>query len=257
VLADAVNNLISIFGIFCALGVGAWFLWRWPKSAWPRRFVIAVIVVYGVIAIPIVPYAASRLFGAAYQPYVTSSREPPPSAIVLLGAGTQIVAGPEQQMALLDAVGAGRVLEAARVYRQLGQPWIISSGGTKRPNPQVSSAVAMQTALIQLGVEASRIVLEAKSLTTNDEATLIAPVLRSLGAQRFVLVTHRTHMRRSLAVFARQGLQPIAAIVPDGLQDADWSDLLTPGPEGLRLSHALFHEVIGLGYYRLRGWTSG
>ncbi len=53
-----------------------------------------------------------------------------------------------------------RVLEAARVYRELGSPWVISSGGLGHGPGPVAESLPMRDALIQFGVPASRILLE-------------------------------------------------------------------------------------------------
>jgi uncharacterized SAM-binding protein YcdF (DUF218 family) len=253
-LSTLANGVISVAALFMCLAVALAFVWRRPDRRGPRLWLTGVLVVYGVLAIPIVPYAASLVFGRHYSPLTAEATDPSIRAIVVLGAGTQIIAGPEQQLALLDGNGASRVLEGARLFHRLDQPWVISSGGTRRRNPNLSSAVAMKTALTELGVAPSRILLETRSLTTRDEAVLIAPMLRELKVDRFLLVTHRAHMPRSMAAFEQQALAPVPAIVPDGLEDASWRDLLTPGIEGLRLSQALLHEMIGLVYYRWQGW---
>jgi uncharacterized SAM-binding protein YcdF (DUF218 family) len=257
ILSDLANAAISLRALFLLLVVAVLLVWRSPTRRATRLWLTVVVVVYGILAVPLVPYAASGMLDREYEPLSAAAAAQNVRAIVLLGAGTQIIQGRDQQLALLDGVGAGRVLEAARIYRAAGQPWIISSGGTHRPDAGLSSAAMMRLALIQLGVDPARIVLETASLTTRDEAVLIAPMLRALQVDRFALVTTRSHMRRSMSAFAQQALTPIPAVVPDGFEHADWSNLLTPDAEGLRLSHALFHEVLGMAYYRLRGWTAG
>ena len=254
--STVISNLVSVSAVFACLTIALVGLWRRPDRRGPRLWLTLVVVGYGVAAVPIVPYVASRAFGHVYSPIAAGAAPRDVGAIVVLGAGTQIVQGPEQQTALLDAVGAGRVLEAARLYRALDAPWIISSGGTRRRDARLSSAATMKATLVSLGVDPERILLESRSLTTRDEAALIAPMLRQLHSERFILVTNRTHMPRSVGSFRRERLEPIPAIVPDGLENAQWRELLLPNPEGLRLSHALLHELLGLGYYRARGWLS-
>jgi len=112
----------------------------------------------------------------------------------------------------------------------------------------------MRDSLVRLGVPASRIIVEARSVNTHDEAVLIAPMLRNLHAERFVLVTTRSHMPRSEAVFRAQKLAPIPAVVPGTIDVASYPRFLPPDLRGLEWSNALAHEGIGLLYYRWRGW---
>ena len=58
------------------------------------------------------------------------------TAIVVLGSGSFTVHGAEEHVGVLDLAGAARVLEAAYVYRLIGSPWVISSGGQSFGRPQ-------------------------------------------------------------------------------------------------------------------------
>jgi uncharacterized SAM-binding protein YcdF (DUF218 family) len=164
----------------------------------------------------------------------------PARAIVLLGAGTD------------------RVLEAARVYRLMDQPWVISSGGVldRSGRSTRTSAALMRDDLVNLGVPESRILLEDRSLTTEDEARLVTPMLRALECTTFVLVTSRSHMPRAAAVFRSKGLDPILAVAPDLPPRAASRSPWRPSAEGLRVSRRLAHEVVGMAYYWLRGWIA-
>jgi uncharacterized SAM-binding protein YcdF (DUF218 family) len=236
-------------------GALAW-MWRYPQQRTARVFMLAALTVSIILTMPIVPHAASLAIGHQYGHVEQDTPSAPLQAIVLLGAGTQIVEAGGDRLALLDSVGAARVLEAARAYRALQRPWVISSGGTRRHPRECSSAHVMADALVALGVDRTRILLEDESLTTRDEAVLIAPMLSRLNVQRFVLVTTRSHMPRSLRAFRQAGLDPVPSVAADELGRAPWHDLLTPDVTGLRLSHALLHEMLGLAYYQWRGWLA-
>jgi uncharacterized SAM-binding protein YcdF (DUF218 family) len=252
IFSRAVDDLISLPALLLVLGTGVYFLWRRPTARWPRAYLTAALAFYTVLSIPIVPYGGALLLGYKYRP-LTVGPGGDISAVVLLGAGVETVEGGDhQQLPLLDTVGANRTLEASRVYRMLNRPWVISSGGS-RSSERASSAATMADALVRLGVPADRILQERRSLTTSDEGELIAPMLRQLHAERFVLVTTRSHMRRSEAVFRAQHLDPVPAIVPDRIEPGRLLSFLVPDVDGLRLSRALFHECVGLIYYRLRG----
>lgn len=248
-------SLISLDIILASWALALALMWRRPDRAWPRRVMLVALLAGVLVTIPAIPYAMSSALGRSYG-QVLADEPAPLRAVVLLGAGTQIVEAGGRRLALLDGVGAGRVLEAARVYAVLDRPVVVSSGGARRHAPELSSGAVMRDQLIALDVDPSRIIVEDRSLTTRDEAVLIAPMLARLGQRRFVLVTSRDHMTRSLLAFRSQGLDPVPSVADDELVRATWVDLLTPDVVGLRRNHSLMHEVLGLAYYRWRGWLA-
>ena len=246
------GRLVSFEGFLTLLTLGIFMLWRRGASRLTRIYLASVVSSFAIASIPLVPYGASRILGLRYAPLVAPEREEI-LAMVVLGAGSGTVIGAEQRLGTLSNVGASRVLEAARVHRLLKEPWLISSGGTARPDGETSAAT-MKSALVQLGVSPERILLESTSRDTHEEAVLVAPMLRRLGAERFALVTTRVHMVRAEAAFRAQGLMPIPAIVPDDAPLRRWWIYLMPTFDGLEDSGDVFHELIGLLYYGMRGW---
>jgi uncharacterized SAM-binding protein YcdF (DUF218 family) len=147
------------------------------------------------------------------------------------------------------------VLETARAYRLLNPDWVISSGGNLSPtDPSEPSAKNMRDLLVRLGVPPAKIRLEAASRTTHEEAIAIAVMLRSLGADQVVLVTSGVHMRRSVGAFRAAGIDPVPAVATDPFYRLGWSDWIIPGKRGLDLSAQVVHELVGIAYYRIRGW---
>jgi uncharacterized SAM-binding protein YcdF (DUF218 family) len=147
------------------------------------------------------------------------------------------------------------VLEASRVFRAIDAAWVISSGGKVHlDEPAVPSGESMRDALMQLGVPRERIVVETESRNTHEEAIVIAPMLRSLQVDQVVLVTSDIHMLRSLCTFRAAGVDAIPAIARNPYADAPPRQRVVPGERGLMLSSAVAHEVLGIGYYYVRGW---
>jgi uncharacterized SAM-binding protein YcdF (DUF218 family) len=247
------TDLVTLPGLFLFLAVALVFVWRRPHARLPRVLLSLVVASYAAFSVPLVPYLGGRLLARGYHLF-SPDQGHGIRAVVLLGSGVQTIEGWDQQLGLLDEVGAERTLEAARVYRMLDEPWLISSGGSRNPR-QPSSAAMMADALVRLGVRRDRILLEDRSMTTHDEAVFIAPMLHRIGAPRFVLVTTRSHMPRSEAVFRAQHVDPVPAIVPDPVYLSHLPTLLVPDPDGLRSTRALIHEIGGLIYYRVRGFS--
>jgi uncharacterized SAM-binding protein YcdF (DUF218 family) len=247
------DPLLTVIGI----GLLALLLW-WPATRWIGRTGVAVAaMVVLLMSIPALPYAVLQAFADGYRPFSADDR-PDARVVVLLGAGTTTVLGRDQDLEVLSPVAASRVLEAARVFRTLNRPWLISSGGVRQPSrAKRPSAIPMRDALVSLGVPAERIILESSSLTTRDEAVIIAPMLRALGAGSCVLVTSQSHMPRAERAFRAQGVLAVPAVAPDYPPnfpaDAGFGRYW-PDHEGFRLSSALIHEWGGYAYYRWQGW---
>jgi uncharacterized SAM-binding protein YcdF (DUF218 family) len=249
-----VDYLLSVGGFsVLALLATSWLIVR-PRAAAPQRWLAAIVIFYTVASIRVFPWVLSRPLLHGFHQFSSGDAPPDRTAIVVLGAGSFTVHGHAQRMGVLDLVGAARVLEAARVYRVLGSPWVISSGSPAGGFQIESSAATMRVALMQLGVPADRIVLESESVNTHDEAVLVAPMLRALHVDRLVLVTSDIHMRRSIATFRGAGLDAVPAIASDPLNSEPRVNLFIPTTNGLRFTSGVVHEYAGLVYYWLRGW---
>jgi uncharacterized SAM-binding protein YcdF (DUF218 family) len=111
------------------------------------------------------------------------------------------------------AAAADRVWHAARLYHAKKAPLILASGGSDSNLSTESEAEAMRTLLVDFGVPASAIILEARSRTTKQNAQFSAEILRARKLQSVLLVTSALHMRRALNDFEATGVQaiPVAA----------------------------------------------
>ena len=109
----------------------------------------------------------------------------------------------------------------------------------------------MQQVALDLGVARERIVLEAASQDTADQAEFLR---ERLGQAPFYLVTSAGHMPRAMRLFIRSGTKPIAA-------PTDFRALWTPFQVGALFPHAetladtesAFHEYLGLCWSWLGG----
>jgi uncharacterized SAM-binding protein YcdF (DUF218 family) len=125
---------------------------------------------------------------------------------------------------------------------------------TEHDGAAAPESVALQRALIDLGVRPDRIVLESDSKNTRDEAIIVKRMLAERGATDFVLVTSPLHMRRSLLAFEQQGMHPIPSpslLVPD--RAGKLSPLL-PSGMWLMVADAAIYEWLARGYYWWKGW---
>jgi uncharacterized SAM-binding protein YcdF (DUF218 family) len=101
-----------------------------------------------------------------------------------------------------------RVVAAVKLYRVLHIP-VLLTGGTGDPaQPHLSDADAMARAAMDLGVPEKDIIIENKSRNTLESARAVKDMLKG---NRILLVTSAYHMKRSVALFKKQGFEVVPA----------------------------------------------
>jgi uncharacterized SAM-binding protein YcdF (DUF218 family) len=203
-----------------------------------------------------VPASIRQVLAAGYRPLVSSDVPPGRTAVVLLGSGSlRFRDWADNQFALVDPIGASRLLEAARVFKVLNAEFLVSSGGLARMTDRTRpSGQTMAEALVSLGVPTDRIRVETRSGTTRDEAVIVRDMLEADPVDHVVLVTSQFHMRRSVGAFKAVGLDVIPAIVREPQGFDTWWEILVPTDKGLKDSAMATHELLGLVLYIARGW---
>jgi uncharacterized SAM-binding protein YcdF (DUF218 family) len=255
-VSDAVSFVLSPGGILvCVLVCTIAQILR-PRSRRPRQTLLVLSLLYLLASIPVVAGLASRVLLIGQVPFRKTDLPPGRAAIVVLGSGGVTARDWDRNTySIVDPWAAARVLEASRVFRASDAAWVISSGGrVHRDDPAVPTGESMRDALVQLGVPAERIIVEARSRNTHDEAVIVAAMLPSLRVDHVVLVTSDTHMLRSLCTFRAAGLETIPAIARNPYADEPKRLRFTPGDRGLQAFSGIAHEVLGIGYYSARGW---
>jgi len=221
-----------------------------------RRFAIAVALFYWTASTDIVPDTIRLVLASGYRPLTRADVAPGRTAVVLLGSGSlRFRDWSDNQLALIDPIGASRLLEASRVFHLLDAAYILSSGGlatvTDRNRP---SGETMAETLMTLGVPKERVLVETESRTTRHEALIIKEMLSAHPVDHVVLVTSQFHMRRSVGTFKAAGIEVIPAIVREPQAFDTWLEKLVPTDKGLKDSAMAAHEVLGIVAYAVRGW---
>lgn len=237
--------------LLCVLAlVAALLAWRgWRRSA----RACALLVVALVLLVGCGPATGWLLGGlqrglpAHYDDWAERN------VIVLLGAGTQ--GTPDGVEPSLFA--HGRIAKAAQLWHACRQDAARScrleiSGGDALGNGRSEAAVYRQ-ALLGLGVQADDLLLEPNSMNTWQNAQFSAPLLRQLGAQRVLLVSSATHLRRARLYFEHFGT-PVVPV------RADWLAALPglPSSANLLMADVAVHEYLGIARYHLyqaMGWN--
>ncbi|MDI6688596.1 MAG: ElyC/SanA/YdcF family protein, partial [Desulfobacterales bacterium] len=103
-----------------------------------------------------------------------------------------------------------------------------------------------------LGIEENRMVLEGLSRDTKDQARLIH---KTVGDERFILVTSAFHMLRSMALFQKLGMKPIPAPTDYMVKEIQGISphIFFPNADSLQKMERVFYEYLGLGWAWLRG----
>lgn len=215
--------------------------------------VLGLIVLLAVGCGPVPGWLLARLQSvpAADAPIAWGQR----NAIVLLGAGTVRVAASGRVEASLFAYG--RISKAAALYRACRQADRVCkvevSGGDARGLGRSEAAIYADD-LQRLGVDATDLLLESRSMNTWQNAQFSVPLLKSLAADRVLLVSSGFHLRRGILYFTHFGIRatPVRADYVDGVMS--W----LPLSYNFTMADVALHEYAGMARYHLynaMGWN--
>jgi uncharacterized SAM-binding protein YcdF (DUF218 family) len=231
------------------LGLGLFLLWFTRRRQAGR---LAVALGVGLLAFCSFSFGSGLLLGPLEHRYPPLLRPPggsPIKWVVVLGGGVHSAPDLPITGRISDA-SLFRVVEGVRWYKQLpGSKLVLSGGG---PFETSSGAEVMaEIARIQ-GVDSQDLVLEAASLDTEEQARLIKDLV---GRDPCILVTSAVHMPRSMALFEKQGLEPIPAPTGFFLHQGLSSDpgRFFPSAQNLQGSEVAVHEYLGLAWAWFRG----
>jgi uncharacterized SAM-binding protein YcdF (DUF218 family) len=180
----------------------------------------------------------------------------PTGIIVLGGAVSPQVSAARSQVALNEA--AERLTEVAALARQFPESRIVYSGGSASLlyDDGVEAEFAARV-LERLGIARGRVMLEARSRNTVENAVFSMAIARPKVGERWLLVTSAYHMPRAIGVFRKAGFAVEA--FPVDWRTAGSGDSLRPFPtvaDGLRRTDTAAREWIGLATYWLTGKSS-
>jgi uncharacterized SAM-binding protein YcdF (DUF218 family) len=180
-----------------------------------------------------------------------------PDGIIVLGGAINPDISEARHAVELNA-SAERMTVIAALARQFpAAPIVFTGGSSNLIEPGVSESKFAKPLLESFGIAPERIVLETRSRTTSENATLTHDLLQPKLGQHWLLVTSAYHMPRSMAAFRAAGFD--IAAYPVDWRTRGWSEALTPFETlsaGLNRTDTAAHEWIGLIAYRLAGRSS-
>lgn len=151
----------------------------------------------------------------------------------------------------LSEIALVRLSEGIRIMRLLPESKLITSGWGNLED--ISAAEVSAKTAEWLGVDTSRLSFQKQPENTWQEATEYKRL--HPDSCRLIVVTSAIHMPRSIYLFRKAGLDPIAApsnhLVKKSKQPIPWYWL--PSSENIRKMEAAIHEYIGLIWYKIGG----
>lgn len=232
-------------GIFIILLIffGVWFLFR---KNW-KTGISNLLVGLSMWFLSVCPVTDTMFKGL--ESGLEIPKNPKGDVIILLGHG--VYGGAPD----LSGVGSpsGRMLErmvtAIRVQKNLSIPIIIS--GDMDPQHKGAGTSIVSRFLVDLGIPQTKIILEATSTDTLENAKYAREICKKYDFNRPILVTSASHMKRAVVSFKKVGMDvmpcPAGFRSWQGKEYGVWAYL--PG-SFVDLSIAL-NEYIGLVFYKL------
>jgi uncharacterized SAM-binding protein YcdF (DUF218 family) len=213
-----------------------------------RSVVLAGVSILYLFSFSAFGYLVLRPLESQYAPISMVTLHKEVRWIVVLDGGSRKNTALTPEDRLEDAT-LKRLLEGVRLSRLLPKARLVLSGGDYQGiSPD---AVMMQQVALDQGVARERILLEAASRDTTEQAKFLRD---HLGQATFYLVTSAGHMPRAMRVFSRSGTQPIAA--PTDFH-ALWAPFramdLLPQAGALANTERAFYEYLGLFWGLIRG----
>ncbi|MCF6282212.1 MAG: YdcF family protein [Candidatus Polarisedimenticolaceae bacterium] len=171
--------------------------------------------------------------------------------IIVLGGGRNRDA-PEYRGDTISHFGLTRLRYAAKLHRMTNLP-IIPVGGD--PAEQGPAEAVMAKKILQEAFKIPIQHIEADSRTTWENAKFSALLLHQLGIKRVLLVTHATHMPRSIYAFQQAGVDVVAAPTRfhPKLRDKNLLLKFLPNAKAANDTTTALHEYLGIIWYRLKG----
>jgi uncharacterized SAM-binding protein YcdF (DUF218 family) len=180
---------------------------------------------------------------------IAELKRTPKTVIVVLGGGRQLVA-PEYGLSNLKPRSVERLRYGVWLARETGLPLGFSGGlGHWTSDGPSEAEIAARIAEREFGIKLRH--QESESRDTRENGARMVALLKPLGVEQIVLVTHDYHMRRALRNFESAvvahggGIRVIAA--PMGLPMGGAPTLLDwfPSIEGFERVRVVGHEWLG------------
>jgi uncharacterized SAM-binding protein YcdF (DUF218 family) len=245
---DIKHFILPPLGLFILIAVGCVIAWRWRRLGGA----IAALSFAALVALSLPFTAGWLMYPLQIYPALDPHALPAGAdAIVILSADTQPVA-PEYGVDIVGPTTLERVRYGAYLHRRTGKP-VLVSGGQVRPRMTPIGIQMQETLTREFNVPVRW--AEVRSMTTHENAAFSSEILKREGITRIFLVTHAWHMRRAMAAFRAEGLEPIAAPTRFIRPPLPLAHDFVPNASSLRASYYALHGWLGQLWYYMVGYT--
>ena len=221
------------------------------RRLWPALLVW--IVLFLVCSAPVI---VNPLIATLEDPWLAGPDCPTGSHLIVLGGGVDSRIQNVNEFGRMQKATLTRATEAAHIALAEPDTRVIIAGGSVG---KVAEAEVIAAYLQSLGVPKERIVEEAESATTRENALNVARLLKDESINGPVrLVSSAMHMPRALLSFrqvmADSGVEvcPVSVDV-QALKNVPWYALM-PQTTAIMRFEMLLHEAVALLVYRIKGW---
>ena len=238
--------------IFFLLAVQIVFWLRKTGSLKVRLALLIPTLLLWVFSMPVVSFFWAASLEWQYPPIY--NRPQVARAIVVLGSG---VAPPDavRKKAELDPGGMRRGFKAVELYKSNKScPIVVTGGRVEDYKTGPVMAEVMRDFLVQQGVSAEDVILENESRTTYENAIKAADLLKEKDIHSVLVVSDATHLVRGVRCFRKLGFDAYGGgcnYTATELHLTPHSFL--PSAGAAAMNQVVFHEWLGLLYYRIRG----
>jgi uncharacterized SAM-binding protein YcdF (DUF218 family) len=249
ILSKVLVYFVYPLPIVCLLLLGASCIWNRRRHL-ARGMVITSLAFLWLLSTPV----ADLLLLPLETAYPVLRNPVHADAVVVLTGMVDAKVGRGDQVELGQA--ADRILAGVELVRSEKADYLLIAGGSGDLFDQsISEALTLEGLAIQLGVPADRILLDASSRNTHENAVQASRLLQEMDLSNVILVTSAFHMPRSMGCFAKMGLQPRPYPVDFRGQRGGYNPLSwLPSVGNLQGSTTAVREYVGLVVYRLQGY---
>lgn len=246
----------SIPFLLVAFATGLGLLGQVRTRCWGKRVLAGLFLAYMIFSIPALSRLLAMPLEQGFEPVRIKSEIHGSQAIIVLDGGTFRYGDGDLLVEFPNRASTLRALEAARLYRLLGEnALVVVTGGAENAKANWGpEASAMRDVLVKAGVPPNTIVLDSGSLNTREHAVNVVRLLRERGITKFALVTSPTHIRRAVMAFKAVQADPVPSPSRSTLEYGSGWEKYWPSGEALLFTQEVMHDYLGLAYYHVRNW---
>ncbi len=236
-----------MFLMLLLFGAALFFATRKRPRSWGLRLAWAAWILHWLFATPRFSFWALSTLETPPIDVVAALGDTPEDrcAMVVLTGGALSPKPGVSRAELLQGSSLPRALGAARLYRDRPVGHVIITGRADTWDYPDETAGAMADVLVAFGVPRDRIVIEPLALDTRQNARYSSYIVRSLGAEKTLVVTSAVHLPRALREFARTGLPVIGAPVDHRYEKPEGFAPYVPSIAAFVRTAQVLHEILG------------